>query len=362
MWDWYRWHYFSIPLLIIFYSLDISFCSESVSRILLPPHQRNTHRRPAPPSSDTAEGKGYYHIFDGISSGLELAVDECKQQFHWDIWNCPVTPGNIISKSQNKGTREVSFLQAISSAGIMHSVTKTCSRQGNNLCGCGSGGEKDSFSSDTLNWQWGGCSHNVKFGEKVSKLFLKTDSSSEHINQIIKAHNERAGHRAVKRTMRTLCKCHGVTGSCSMRTCWKKLEEFNVVGTLLKKKYKRSKDIRNTHRFIQSSNKVRHPRVTRISKHDLIYFEDSPNYCETDNSIGYLGTLGRECLKIEKGANRSSVSKFLRHSCKRLCKNCGHRVGKLVFEESYKCDCEFKWCCAVDCKMCTRKMTKYFCK
>lgn len=33
------------------------------------------------------------------------------------------------------------------------------------------------------------------------------------------------------------CKCHGVSGSCSMKTCWKKLSEFNATATLLRQKY-----------------------------------------------------------------------------------------------------------------------------
>lgn len=33
------------------------------------------------------------------------------------------------------------------------------------------------------------------------------------------------------------CKCHGVSGSCSMKTCWKKLSEFNATSTLLRQKY-----------------------------------------------------------------------------------------------------------------------------
>jgi wingless-type MMTV integration site family protein 8 len=163
------------------------------------------------------------------------------------------------------------------------------------------------------------------------------------------------------RTMKTLCKCHGPTGSCTMRTCWRTLSTFRVIGELLKKKYKRSKDIRHMEGFVHS-NKVSYPKVTRISKHDLVHFGDSPNYCETDNSIGYLGTLGRECLKQEKGANKTSMKKFLRNSCRRLCTKCGHKVGRVVYEEIYKCDCEFKWCCSVDCKKCKKKVTQYYCK
>jgi len=173
---------------------------------------------------------------------------------------------------------------------------------------------------------------------------------------------QRSMLQTVKRTMKTLCKCHGVTGSCQMRTCWKQLAEFREIGDKLKKRYKRAKDLRHMRGFMQYSNKVRHPRLTKISAHDLVHFHDSPDYCETDNSVGYLGTYGRECVRLSKGANRTSMGKFERQSCRRLCRNCGHRIGRHVQEETYDCDCAFTWCCYVDCKRCTKNVTRYHCK
>lgn len=37
--------------------------------------------------------------------------------------------------------------------------------------------------------------------------------------------------------MKDKCKCHGVSGSCSMKTCWKKMADFNSTATLLRQKY-----------------------------------------------------------------------------------------------------------------------------
>ena len=33
------------------------------------------------------------------------------------------------------------------------------------------------------------------------------------------------------------CKCHGVSGSCSMKTCWRRLGDFNSTAALLRTKY-----------------------------------------------------------------------------------------------------------------------------
>ena len=36
------------------------------------------------------------------------------------------------------------------------------------------------------------------------------------------------------------CKCHGMSGSCEVRTCWKAAPDFRRVGDFLKKKYNKA--------------------------------------------------------------------------------------------------------------------------
>lgn len=43
--------------------------------------------------------------------------------------------------------------------------------------------------------------------------------------------------KSVKNFMRTECKCHGLSGSCTLRTCWRKLPLFRDVATRLKEKF-----------------------------------------------------------------------------------------------------------------------------
>lgn len=47
----------------------------------------------------------------------------------------------------------------------------------------------------------------------------------------------------VKNSLRTDCKCHGVSGSCAMKTCWKSLPPFRVIGDLLMKKYRKARNV-----------------------------------------------------------------------------------------------------------------------
>ena len=49
--------------------------------------------------------------------------------------------------------------------------------------------------------------------------------------------------QAVKKTMRRICKCHGVSGSCTTQSCWNTPGDFREVGDHLKKMYKRAKRV-----------------------------------------------------------------------------------------------------------------------
>lgn len=44
-------------------------------------------------------------------------------------------------------------------------------------------------------------------------------------------------HQAVYNLANVACKCHGVSGSCSLKTCWLQLADFRRVGEFLKEKY-----------------------------------------------------------------------------------------------------------------------------
>nr|CAD7206087.1 unnamed protein product [Timema douglasi] len=38
--------------------------------------------------------------------------------------------------------------------------------------------------------------------------------------------------------MQVRCKCHGMSGSCELKTCWKAAPDFRVVGQALKEKFR----------------------------------------------------------------------------------------------------------------------------
>lgn len=85
--------------------------------------------------------------------------------------------------------------------------------------------------------------------------------------------------------MRQQCKCHGVSGSCTVRTCWRALPPRLVdVGVRLGRQYSRAVEVRDS---------LRHRLLPAHSRDDLLYFAKSPDYCHRDYRVGSVGTYGR---------------------------------------------------------------------
>ena len=127
------------------------------------------------------------------------------------------------------------------------------------------------------------------------------------------------------KNMQMPCKCHGMSGSCTTKYCHRSLPPFENVGHFLHKKYQSAVLVT----LDQSSNKlVNYDRIiNRYGPLDLVYLEQSPNYCYKDVALGTIGTAGREC-------NKSSLSE---NSCDILC--CGHGYNtKKVLYISYLLD------------------------
>ena len=147
--------------------------------------------------------------------------------------------------------------------------------------------------------------------------------------------------------MRTVCKCHGMSGSCTVKTCWRMLPLFSEVGLKLKEKFDGASKVIATNDgkgFIPEGASIKVP-----GKGDLVYSEESPDFCEANKATGSLGTKGRECNATSKGVD----------GCELLC--CGRGYQTIQISEKINCHCRFHWCCEVVCDICTIKRTANTC-
>ena len=183
--------------------------------------------------------------------------------------------------------------------------------------------------------------------------------------------------------MLVLCKCHGVSGSCTTKTCWRQLSTLRAAALYLKKRYNRAVKVdfqnvafpekmgRKRNRFSRAN------RRQAFRKTDLLYIEQSPDYCYNNGSYR---TVGRRCSIKERGrgggkeerddgGGTGSTEEGIigrsgeeqRNSCHLLCESCGLSVRNIVLEVEETCHCKFHWCCTVQCQTCMKRKEIYTC-
>lgn len=189
-------------------------------------------------------------------------------------------------------------------------------------------------------WEWGGCGDDVDFGDEKSRLFMdaRHKRGRGDIRALVQLHNNEAGRLAVRSHTRTECKCHGLSGSCALRTCWQKLPPFREVGARLLERFHGASRVMGT-----NDGKALLPAVRTLKppgRADLLYAADSPDFCAPNRRTGSPGTRGRAC-----NSSAPDLS-----GCDLLCCGRGHRQESVQLEEN--CLCRFHWCCVVQCHRC----------
>ena len=124
------------------------------------------------------------------------------------------------------------------------------------------------------------------------------------------------------------CKCHGVTGSCNLKTCWKQLAPFAVVGSALKQEYLAAVPVS----FKNNKIHEKHSRDSVLSRKSkqLVYLDSSPDYCVRNTTAGSLGMLGRTCTS-DAGHTKK---------CRSLCQSCNLRAHTKDHYTQVKCRCK----------------------
>uniref|UniRef100_A0A8D2NIE2 Protein Wnt n=1 Tax=Zonotrichia albicollis TaxID=44394 RepID=A0A8D2NIE2_ZONAL len=274
-----------------------------------------------------------------------LAVVGCQFQFRSERWNCSLEGRPSLLK---RGFKETAFLYAVSSAALTHSLARACSAGRMERCTC----DDSPGLENRKAWQWGVCGDNLKYSTKFLKKFLGQKRIGKDLRAKVDIHNTNVGIKAVKNGLKTTCKCHGVSGSCAVRTCWKQLSPFHEIGRLLKLRYDDAVKVFSTtndavghselagpHRHGHSGKQPALPRPT-----DLVYVEDSPSFCRPSKYS--LGTAGRTCSR--------------EGNCDSMC--CGRGYNTQSRLVTFSCHCQVQWCCYVECQQCMQEEVVYSCK
>ncbi|VDN02858.1 unnamed protein product [Thelazia callipaeda] len=293
-----------------------------------------------------------------------LFFQECQHQFRNERWNCSTPYGSGYFGPVHKiGSREAAFTYSILSAGVTHEIGRRCRLGLLQSCGCSQAARPSSVNAE---WTWGGCGDNIEYGYRFSRDFIDVREkeegypkrSTDHGRSLMNRWNNEVGRRLLKRNTRPKCKCHGVSGSCNMKTCWMQLPTMRQMGSVLLAKYRTAKRIQinvrgNMQIKSQPGKRDRERgggRKNRALQTELVFLDDSPDYCVENRMQGTMGTTGRICRKGTHGPD----------SCDFLC--CGRGYNSYTKETETKCRCKFQWCCKVVCQTCVNQTQVNICK
>ncbi|KAJ1524300.1 hypothetical protein ONE63_010811 [Megalurothrips usitatus] len=239
----------------------------------------------------------------------------------------------------------------MTSAAVTHAVARACSEGSIESCTCD---YRAAPGRGVRDWEWGGCSDNIGYGFRFSREFVDAGERGRSLREKMNLHNNEAGRAHVASEMRQECKCHGMSGSCTVRTCWMRLPSLRVVSDNLKDRFDGASRAggggggprRNRYNF---KLKPHEPEHKPPGPKDLVYLETSPDFCNRHPRLGIQGTHGRQCNDTSIGVD----------GCDLMCCGRGYRTQELHVVE--RCACTFHWCCEVKCKLCKVKKTVHTC-
>ncbi|XP_071798436.1 protein Wnt-11b-2-like isoform X1 [Asterias amurensis] len=309
-------------------------------------------------SPQTSLCKRNLDVMSAVVESTTVTFDTCQEQFQDRRWNCSsIVSAPNFTPDLDKGTREAAFVQALSAASLVHTLAISCSAGILSRCGCGqlpfedSGDAPPNDARETF--RWGGCSDNVDYAVEFTGRFangpLLTNRNRDNPKSRMNLHNNGAGIKLIQSSVKRRCKCHGVSGSCNLKTCWQSLPNISVVGSALKRKYSGATEVSYRRTVVRRELVPRDPQRKNLTLFDLIFLTPSPDYCRQNIKYGSYGTRGRTC-------NRTSPRS---EGCEVMC--CGRGYERLVSEVTEQCRCKYNWCCYVTCDECTQTVEQFVC-
>ena len=248
----------------------------------------------------------------------------------------------LLGLLTSKGNKETAFFQAVTSAGVVTEVTRACNHDKHHAsCTC-------VYNPPQKGYKWNGCHDNINFGIEFARKFFEARELGNDARVLMNKQNNLAGRMAVKHQMKRECTCHGVSGACNLKTCRHSLPDFYAVGDFLAQRYNNAVYV-----TLDQSQNTLAPKIVGVrhpSERDLVYLEESPDYCVKNVRHGTLGVNGRRCNKTSTGND----------GCDVMCCGMGYYSKKVWV--TVNCNCNFVWCCKVKCDTCRYERLQYFCR
>ena len=246
-----------------------------------------------------------------IKHASKSAIHDCSEIMKNSRWGCQ----KMTSSDLKSTSAESSFIRALSTAKLTNSIFR--------LCQSGTIGECDK-----------------KFINGFVREFSDAPSikHKSHTEAKMDVHNSKIGREVTWKSNERICKCHGTSGSCSVKTCWETAPQKDEINRKLGKKY--STAVKVDSRTI-SHVMVDDHLVFNTLKDRLVFFAPRRSFCAT--------TRGRECEILGTGEK----------SCQSMC--CGRGFIKKqnnILDEV----CKFIWPSSIQCSPVIKTVKKFVCK
>ena len=251
-----------------------------------------------------------------IKAAASESIKLCKETMSGERWGCAgVHKLPYLARGLKKSTAEAAFLHGLSSGQLIASLYRLCQ-------------------SGTI----GHCEKNEV--EQFAQQFTNVASMIKDKKSVqdIELHNSKVGRALAWGSKNKICKCHGQSGSCSMKTCWETAPRADVISKKALEKYSKSVKVQLDNDDIAIPTELKRT----IARNRFLYLEEADDFCKT--------TSGRICQMSE-----SSTSSH----CDSLC--CGRgevKREKMVVEN----ECIFVWPDQIKCTPKAKKETSYVCK
>ncbi|XP_049771976.1 protein wingless-like [Schistocerca cancellata] len=144
------------------------------------------------------------------------------------------------------------------------------------------------------------------------------------------------GEGVVAEQLEETCRCHGVSGSCAAKTCWRRLAPFPRTADALRRRYLSARLllVPNSHRDLRRAHRTLGWSGRQLQ---LLYLDETPPLCSW--------THGRRCSDAD--------------NCAMLC--CGRGFHTVRRPLAHKCRCHWLHERLL-CDWCRHSRTYYFCE
>ena len=183
-----------------------------------------------------------------LKSAAKHSVKICSESMSYNLTK-DVQKLPFMTSSLKKPTPESAYLHGLSSGQLITAVHKLCLT-----------GAIDSQKCDMEN-----VSNFVREFTSIMSIVKRKKSVGQ-----IEIHNSKIGRGLAWKSQKSLCKCHGTSGSCLARTCWETAPLAEHLGKLAMEKYSNSIGIK----IPRTSASIPREITNNLAKHDFLFIKN----------------------------------------------------------------------------------------